>query len=840
MVRVSQLARQYKISNVDLIQIARDKGIELQDATSAIRRSELKVLKKHLDKRFGIEDAKEKEEARKRAEQKEKEKKKAREEKEAKKEETSIEGIDLTKIVEETDLDAVRRKKKEEKKTVRKPDQKKKAGVEKEKEKGAEKEEKKAAPSPDKKVSAAEKTSSAPSKPSKKSFEKKLIEEAKKEKEKEEKKAHQKQIADKKKKKFRKQYFLEEDMEVRKYIAGTKIIKPRKKTAPRKPATKQKGEKKVSTLPPKKRELKYVENMTAKEIATQLKADVGEVIQKCVDMGEMINANQPVPQELAEIIAAELNAEFEVEKPKIEEYEEKLQTYLKHPSKEENLVIRAPVVTIMGHVDHGKTKLLDRVRKTDVARKEYGGITQHIGASMVQLEDGRKISFIDTPGHEDFTHMRARGAQVTDIAVLVVAADDGVKPQTEEAIDHIKAAGVKMVVAINKIDLPGASPDRVRQQLMQKNIIPDDLGGDTAFCEVSAITGDGIEDLLELIALEAEILELKADPTKKAFGYIIESEHSDKTGLSATVLIKDGTLSTSDFFICGTCFGKVKRMLDDKEKVVKKVRPGEVARVFGFDDMPEVGKTFVVHPDEKFLKDLVEERKSEEKRKSQQETRHISLEDLYEKMESEEQVQLDLIIKSDTQGTGQGILKALQELPSDKVRLNIIRDGVGVITEGDVDLADANDGMIIGFNVRIPAPVKQMADNQGVSIKTYRTIYDLKDDIVKAMEGRLKPTYEEQTLGEAEIRNIFKIKRKGKIAGCMVLSGLIKRNALARLYRDQQVIYEGKIENLKRLADDVTQVEKGYECGINLENFNDLKVGDIIEAYEKVEVSSTL
>lgn len=832
MVRVSQLAKEYKISNIDLIKIAKENEIELQDATSAIRRSELKVLKNILDKRFATEEVKEKEEARKKAEQKEQESRQAAREAEIDSEETSIEGLDLTKIVEETDLNIHKKPATEKKKTKEEVDKKE------EKEPAADDKkapdlEKKDIPKPEPSTPRKQTAST------KLSHDKLLIEEAKKAKEREE-KARKKELVDKKKKRYHKQYYLEEDQEVREYIAGTKIIRPPKKYASRKSPVKERGEKKVSTLPPKKRTLTFTEGMTAQQVATELQVNVSEVIQKCVDMGEMITANQEVPHEMAEIIAADLGAEFNVERPKIEEYEEKIKTHIQAPSKAENCIIRPPVVTIMGHVDHGKTKLLDKIRKTDVARKEYGGITQHIGASVVQLENKKKITFIDTPGHEDFTHMRARGAQVTDIAVLVVAADDGVKPQTEEAIDHIRAAGVKMVVAINKIDLPGASAERVRQQLMQHNIIPDNLGGDTAFCEVSAITGDGIEEFLELMALEAEILELKADPQKQAIGYVIESEHSDKTGLSATVLIQDGTLSVKDAFICGNTYGKVKRILDDKENIIKTVPPGEVGKVYGFNDIPAVGSRFIVHPDEKFLKELSELRKDEEKIKSHQQTKHISLEDLYEKMEADRQTQIEIILKSDTQGTGQGILKALEDLPSEKVRLNIIRNAVGAITEGDVDLADANDAIILGFNVRVPSPIKNMADNHGVSIKTYRTIYSLKDDILKAMEGKLEPSYEEKVIGEAEIRQVFKITKVGTIAGCMVLSGKVKRNALARLYRDQQVVYEGKIAGLKRIKEDVTQVEKGYECGINLENYNDIKAGDIIEVYEKVKVSSTL
>ncbi len=838
MVRVSQIAKEYKLSNIDLIKIAHENGIELQDGTSAIRRSELKVLKKALDERFGIEEAREKEEEKKKAEQKEKDKQVTVKEPDIDTEETPIEGIDLTKIVEETDLSGPREprvikrtpKKKEEEKKTKEP------AKEPEKEVPG-----KTPAAPQKDIPPAAKVpTEKPSTSKKASHDKKLLEEAKKDREREE-KARKKELVDSKKKKFHKQYYRDEDIEVREYIAGTKIIKPSRKPAPRRSAPfRQKGVKKVSTVPPKKRTIKFSEGMTAQQMATELQVNVGEIIQKCVDMGEMINANQPVPLELAEIIAADLGAEFSIERPKVEEYEETLQRHIQTPSKPDNLIIRPPVITIMGHVDHGKTKLLDKIRKTDVARKEYGGITQHIGASVVQLESGKKITFIDTPGHEDFTHMRARGAKITDIAVLVVAADDGVKPQTEEAIDHIKAAGVKMVVAINKIDLPGASPDRVRQQLMQKNILPDNLGGDTAFCEVSAITGAGIEEFLELLALEAEILELKADPGRQAIGYIIESEHSEKTGISATVLIRDGSLSTSDFFICGNTYGKVKRILDDKEKMIKEVPPGEVGKVYGFDDMPAVGSTFVAHSDEKFLKELASLRKDEAKIKSQMQTKHVSLEDLYEKMEADSQTQIDVIIKSDTQGTGQGILKAMEDLPSEKVRLNIIRNAVGAVTEGDVDLADANDALILGFNVRIPGPVQNMADNLGVSIKSYRTIYDLKDDILKAMEGKLEPSFEEKTLGEAEIRQVFKITRVGNVAGCMVISGKIKRNALARIFRDQQVVYEGKISGLKRVKEDVAQVEKGYECGINLENFTDYKVGDIIQAFENIEVESTL
>jgi len=824
--KILDAAKKLNIEPLKLINYLKEINIEIKETqykTADIRRSEFKKIKSYLIEKGIIQEKKpdKKAEEKRIREKKTKKTKIVREEvKEEKTEEKEVEDLNIQEIVEKAEIPMPGKKQKASEiditSPIKKTEEEEKTGefeISKIEEKESDKKEK---------PSILQIDITAPQRRKKTSFEEKEKSKEKKKK----RKSHKTSYAEKKSRKYKKQYYYAEELlEEESTEAKTtekKEEKPQKKE-------KKKKEKKVSTLPPKKRKLIYTEGMTAAEIANSIFVDPADVVQKCFEMGEMIRINDPISQELAEIIAAEFGAEFEVSKPKYEIYEEKLQEYLNQPDKEEDLIIRTPVVTVMGHVDHGKTKLLDRIRKTDVVSKEYGGITQHIGASVVTLEDGRTITFIDTPGHEAFTEMRARGAQVTDIAILVVAANDGVMPQTEEAIDHIKAAGIKMVVAINKIDLPEANPDKVITQLMQKGIIPDNMGGDTSFVKVSALL------------LEAEILELKANPKKPAVGYVIEVEHSDKTGISATVLIKNGTLKQRDYFIAGSTWGKVRRIINDKGQVIKEVGPGLVGKVYGFNSIPEVGSKFIVYNDEKFVKELAELRTEKKKiEELAQVKHHISLEDLYKMQEEEGKTSLNLIIKSDTQGTGEGILKVLRDIPEDKVKINILRNAVGAITKGDIDLADAYDAIIVGFNVRASGEIKQMAKDHGVSIKIYRTIYDLKDDIIKAIEGKLQPIEKEIVLGEAEIKQVFKVSKVGSVAGCLVVSGKIKRNAHARLYRNGTVIYEGKIASLKRLKDDVTEVDKGYECGIKLENYNDIKVGDIIEAYEIIEEKASI
>lgn len=841
--RVYEFAKKYKLSSLEVIEIAKENNIKLKDRVSALKRSEVKLMKKVVEAKMGLSKPDPAAAEAKHDEKVNTAKKSASDTQKNGNDSPqtiqSIDDLDLSKIVAEADLTEEKKKVEpapevKEKSESKVPEEKSTQQKETEKKSPEKKEEKpkqepkpipkaippaaKAAPDKQKKKKikpTGQKPSGTDEKPAKKVVGK----------------ANPNQ--NKKGKKYRNYYFNDDDK-------GSRQKRSKDGNRRRRNSRPRQAETRINTLPPKKRKLLFSDGMTAGQVATAMVMDASTVVQKCFEMGEMITVNDIITRELAEIIAAELGAEFEISRPKSEILENEFEEYIKDSLSDDDTVIRPPVVTIMGHVDHGKTKLLDRIRNTNIVSTEHGGITQHIGASIVKLEDGKKVTFIDTPGHEAFTQMRARGAQITDIAVLIVAANDGVMPQTVEAIDHIKAAGVKMVVAINKIDLPEANPDKVLNQLMQQGIIPDDMGGDTTFVRVSAITGEGIPELLEILCLEAEMLELKANPTRHAVGYVIEAEHSEKTGISATVLVRNGTMNHGDAFITGPTFGKIRRIYDDREKTVMAVGPGLVGRIYGFDDMPEVGSLFATHPSEKFVKDLSDIRKAEKKQEAQTSRAHVSLEELYDQMSNEEKASLGLIIKSDTQGTGHGIIKVLEDIPSDKISINIIRNAVGAVTQGDIDLADANDAIVVGFNIRISSDMKALATKLGVSIKGYKTIYDLKDDIVRAIEGKLDPTVTEQVLGEAEIKQVFRITGVGSIAGSLVLNGKIKRNAQARLFREGTVIYDGKITSLKRIKEDATTVDKGYECGIGLENYNDVKVGDIVEAYELTEERTTL
>jgi len=485
----------------------------------------------------------------------------------------------------------------------------------------------------------------------------------------------------------------------------------------------------------------------------------------------------------------------------------------------------------MGHVDHGKTTLLDAIRKTNVAQREKGGITQHIGASVVELQDGRKITFLDTPGHEAFTSLRARGSQVTDIAVLVVAADDGVMPQTVEAINHARAFNVPIIVAVNKIDKPEADPQRVRRELSELGLIPEEWGGDTIFVDVSAKTGQNIDSLLEYILLLAEILELKARYEGPAKGTVIESKLDKQKGPVATLLVQEGTLKVGDVIVAGTVYGKIRAMFDDKGRRVKEAGPSMPVEVLGFEDLPMAGDTFRVVENEKKARQIAEMRKI---KKEQQEklSKGIMLEDVFKKIQEGELKELKVILKTDTVGSLEALKKSLTELSTPEVGVKIIHGAVGGITESDVMLAKASQAVIIGFNVRPDVKAKEAAEKEKVDIKLYSIIYEAIEDVKNALKGMLKPVEKEVTLGSAEVRATFKIKGVGTVAGCYVLEGKIVRNANARLVRNGVVIYTGKIESLKRFKEDVQEVARGFECGVKLKDYNDVKVGDIIECYE--------
>lgn len=574
------------------------------------------------------------------------------------------------------------------------------------------------------------------------------------------------------------------------------------------------------------------EVLTVGELADVLEISATEVIKTLMLAGTMVSINQEIDFETAAIVAAELG--FEVEAIKIEDVVSKiLEEYDEEES--ENEIPRPPVVTVMGHVDHGKTSLLDRIRKANVIAGEAGGITQHIGAYTVNINN-HAITVIDTPGHEAFTAMRSRGAQITDIAVLVVAADDGVMPQTVEAINHAKAAGVPILVAINKIDKPGADPERVKQELTKYNLVVEEWGGETIAVNVSAKTGEGIESLLEMIIMMSEMEELTADPGREARGSVIESQIKRGKGAVATLLVQQGTLHIGDSIISGTTYGKIRTMIDDKGKRLKKAGPSTPVEISGLSDIPVAGDDFIVLENEKEARQLAEKRKEMQKGERQRRS-NISLDDLFSQIQDGNIQDVNIIIKADVQGSIEAIKQSLEKLDNEAVRLNIIHGAVGAINETDVMLAATSNAIVIGFNVRPDKNAVKLAETEEVDIRLYRVIYDAVEDIKKAMEGMLAPEFREKVMGNAEVREVFKIPSVGTIAGCYITEGKINRNDDVRIIRDGIVILEGKIASLRRFKDDVKEVNTGYECGIGIEKYNDLKVGDNIEAFtmEKIE-----
>ncbi len=575
------------------------------------------------------------------------------------------------------------------------------------------------------------------------------------------------------------------------------------------------------------------ENITVEQLANALQADVTEVILALMDENIMANKNQVLEMDVVRRLAAQYDYEVEAVIPEEEDL------LAEEPDKPEDLRLRAPVVTVMGHVDHGKTSLLDRVRKDNVAEGEAGGITQHIAAYDVEMSKGRVV-FLDTPGHEAFTQMRARGAHVTDIVVLVVAADDGVKPQTIEAIDHAKAAEVPLVVAINKIDKPNAQPDRVRQELTQYELVDEAWGGKTIMRSISCKTGEGIEDLMEMLVLEAEMLELKANPNKHARGAIVESELSRGQGPVAWVLVQNGTLHVGDYFLAGESYGRVRTMTNSKGAQVKEVGPSTPVLVTGFSEPPNAGDIFVTTEDERVARTVAEKRVAVNRQRKGPATKHMTLEDFHARMMGVERKQLNIIIKADVQGSVDVLNSSLAKLGNEEVSVAVVHSGVGGINESDIMLASASDAVIVGFHVTANTRVKKIAETEGVEIRTYRVIYEMIDEVRHALEGLLTPDKKEVVLGHAEIRQIFRSSAVGNIAGSLQLDGETTRGSLARLIRDDVVIQETKIATVRREKDEVRSVATGFECGIKLERYDDIQIGDIIETYRIDEVSKTL
>ena len=574
------------------------------------------------------------------------------------------------------------------------------------------------------------------------------------------------------------------------------------------------------------------ERLTIKELADKMKLQPSVIVKKLFLKGQMVTLNQEIDYEQAEEIAMEFDVLCEQEE-KVDVIAELLK---EDEEKVEDMVPRPPVVCVMGHVDHGKTSLLDAIRKTNVTAREAGGITQHIGASVIEIND-RKITFLDTPGHEAFTAMRMRGAQSTDIAILVVAADDGVMPQTVEAINHAKAAGVEIIVAINKIDKPSANIDKVKQELSEYELIPEDWGGSTIFVPVSAHTREGVTDLLEMVLLTADVLELKANPNRKGRGLVIEAELDKGKGPVATVLVQKGTLRVGETIAAGSCYGKIRAMMDDKGRRVKEAGPSTPVEILGLNDVPQAGEVFVATENEKEARSFAETFISEGKNKLIEDTKaKLSLDDLFSQIKAGNVKELPLIIKADVQGSVEAVKQSLTRLSNEEVVVKVIHGGVGAINESDVTLASASNAIIIGFNVRPDATAKSIAEREKVDLRLYRVIYQAIEDVEAAMKGMLDPVFEEKVIGHAVIRQLFKASGVGTIAGSYVLDGKFQRGCSCRITREGEQIYEGPLASLKRFKDDVKEVAAGYECGLVFEKFNDLKEDDVIEAYTMVEV----
>ncbi|MBQ0040611.1 MAG: translation initiation factor IF-2 [Clostridiales bacterium] len=572
--------------------------------------------------------------------------------------------------------------------------------------------------------------------------------------------------------------------------------------------------------------------ITVAGLSEQAEISVSTIIMSMMQMGVMATVNQTLDKDAVELLAAELGLQIVV----TEEEEEIIEAGIdNHVDNENDLVGRPPIITVMGHVDHGKTSLLDAIRNTNVTAGESGGITQHIGASEVEI-NGQKIVFLDTPGHEAFTTMRARGAQVTDIAVLVVAADDGVMPQTVESISHAKAAGVPIIVAINKMDKPGANPDRVKQELTEHGIIVEDWGGETIAVPVSAKKGEGITELLEMILLQAEVLELKANPDRLAMGTVIEARLDKAKGPVATLLVSNGTLKSGQSVVAGTCAGKIRVMTDHKGKAIRKAGPATAVEILGLSDVPAAGDAFNAVRDDKTAREIANNRKEKMREEVLAKNASMTLDKLFSQIQEGEAKELNLIVKADVQGSVGAIITSLEKLQTPEVKINVIHSGVGTVNESDVTLAETSNAIIIGFNVRPSSAVEKQAKDHEVEMRLYRVIYDILDDIEAAMKGMLDPEFKEEVLGKAVVRDTFKVPSVGVIGGCYVQEGIVKRNEQIRLVRDGIVIHEGVISSLKRFKDDAKEVAQGYECGLGIENYNDIKPEDVIECFTMVEV----
>jgi len=580
--------------------------------------------------------------------------------------------------------------------------------------------------------------------------------------------------------------------------------------------------------------LKVTEFITVGEVATMMNVSSTEIISTCMTLGIMVTMNQRLDAETLSIVAEEFGFEVSFEKTELEENIEE------EVDREEDLSPRAPIVTVMGHVDHGKTSLLDYIRKENVIAGESGGITQHIGAYGVTLENGEKITFLDTPGHEAFTAMRARGAQVTDLAIIVVAADDDIMPQTKEAISHAQAAGVPIVFAINKIDKPTANPEKIKEALAGMNLMVEDWGGKVQSQDISALQGTGVKALLEKVLLEAELLELKANPNRNAKGTVVEAFLDKGRGYVSTILVQNGTLKMGDYILAGKQSGKVKAIFNERGMALNQAPPATPVSILGLDGAPQAGDSFIVLEDEREAKLIAAKRTQLVREQSVRTQRHITLDEIGRRIALGEFKELNIILKGDVDGSVEALTDSLQKLSTGEIEVNIIHKGVGAITESDVLLASASDAIVIGFNVRPMGSARAVAEKEEIDIRSYSIIYDAINDVKDAMEGMLSPEMKEEVTGTVEIRETFKISKVGTIAGCMVTSGKIYRNSGIRIIREGVVVYTGDLISLKRFKDDVKEVAKGYDCGLQIKNYNDIKIGDVLECFQEIAVKKSL
>jgi translation initiation factor IF-2 len=600
------------------------------------------------------------------------------------------------------------------------------------------------------------------------------------------------------------------------------------------PDNRRRNNSKQTTQAPRRQDypkhITYTEGITVQKLAEKLNRNASDVIKVLFLLGKMVTINSSMDDESVQLVCMEFNCDAEKE--------ESVDLYSledNEPDEEKDLVPRPPIITIMGHVDHGKTTLLDYIRSTKVVEGEFGGITQHIGAYQIEV-NGQPVTFIDTPGHEAFTAMRARGASVTDIAIIVVAADDGVMPQTKEAIDHARAAGVPMIVAVNKMDKPHANPDRVKQEMAENGVMCEEWGGETIFVNCSAKTGLGVQELLETILVVAEMKELKANPKKAAVGTAIEAKLDKGRGPVTTLLVQNGTLHQGDYLVVGAISGRVRRMNDDTGREIKEALPSSPVEIIGLSDVPTAGDHFKVFDSEKKARAVAEQLNREKIERERRNTSAMSLDDLAAQIESGEVQEIPVIVKSDVQGTSEAVASSLSKIEVDGVKVNVIRSSAGAISESDVMLAKVSNAVIYGFNVRPSAIVRKKAADEGVDIRLHTIIYKAVEEMEAAMKGMLAPVFEEKVIGQAEVRKIYKVSKVGTIAGSMVIDGKLERDCGVRLIRDGVVIYTGRLGSLKRFENDAKEVQSGYECGLTLTNYNDIKEGDIVEAYVDVEV----